>query len=259
MRLPRLPILLLAIVLAGCGQAAAPAGGGPVRAADLVGTWTVTDAASATPSTTVVFNPGDFELRSGEDVRSGSWRAAPGAFVAEVNSASGPDPVLDSPGWLTAAARADADGANAVLVDRAGAVTARLVPVAKADAPLPATAAPAALPAGLTPAGAPSLIGRWVPADGAGAASPKPAGVTFAPDGHYTGSDGCNATAGRWAAGDGGLLLATSGPMTLMGCADMVAVPSWVGGAGRAGFDGPTLVLVDASGAELGRLRPATA
>ena len=46
------------------------------------------------------------------------------------------------------------------------------------------------------------------------------------------------------------------GRHTLIGC-DNVPVPDWVSSARLAGFDGDELVLLDVSGAELGRLRPA--
>ena len=62
------------------------------------------------------------------------------------------------------------------------------------------------------------------------------------------------AGAGRWVSGPLGMLLATRGPMTLMGCEGMAGVPGWLASTARAGFDGETLVLFDVDGRELGRL-----
>jgi hypothetical protein len=53
--------------------------------------------------------------------------------------------------------------------------------------------------------------------------------------------------------GAGGSLLAVAGPSTLIGCAN-VPIALWLSGGRRAGFDGRTLVLLDATGKELGRL-----
>ena len=129
----------------------------------------------------------------------------------------------------------------------------------------------AALPAGLRPAAAADLVGRWVPGDRPEARSPRPPHVTFAADGDWTGSDGCNGQGGRWLAGPAGSFLAVAGPQTLMGCAPIaqpadaagrgvpvplpVDVGSWLTAASRAGLAGDQLVLLDRSGRELGRLR----
>ncbi|WP_158228335.1 META domain-containing protein [Pseudonocardia sp. MH-G8] len=79
--------------------------------------------------------------------------------------------------------------------------------------------------------------------------------VTLAADGRWTGSDGCNNTKGTWRSGPEGELTATSGPSTMIGC-ENVPIASWLTDATRAGFDGDTLVLRDATGAETGRLVP---
>ena len=63
--------------------------------------------------------------------------------------------------------------------------------------------------------------------------------------------------AGRWVGGPEGLLLATTGPSTLMYCPG-APVGAWMSNTGRAGLDGEILVLVDNQGKELGRLRPGT-
>ncbi|MDT0163969.1 META domain-containing protein [Actinotalea sp. AC32] len=111
-------------------------------------------------------------------------------------------------------------------------------------------ASPATLPAGLVAPERDALVGRWV-AD-APVADDEPH-VDLTADGTYTGSDGCNGAGGRWGLGADGRFLATSGPMTAIGC-DGAPVPTWVATARRAGMDGESLVLLDADGGELGRL-----
>ncbi|HLU56054.1 MAG TPA: META domain-containing protein [Pseudonocardia sp.] len=94
------------------------------------------------------------------------------------------------------------------------------------------------------------LVGRWLPADGAAAGR---AFVEFAADGTWTGSDGCNRTRGTWELGPDGGFAATAGPSTMIGC-ENVPIARWLADAARAEFDGATLVLRDAGGAETGRL-----
>ncbi len=111
----------------------------------------------------------------------------------------------------------------------------------------------APLPEPLEPATATELRGRWIPIDGPAATEAQ---VQFCESGTWGGSDGCNGSGGRWAVEDEGEFVATSGASTLIGC-DNVPVPEWVASARLAGFDGSELVLLDVSGAELGRLQQA--
>jgi heat shock protein HslJ len=99
-----------------------------------------------------------------------------------------------------------------------------------------------------------ALVGRWVAVGGAGSGAPTLPFVELAADGTYTGSDGCNRTRGPWSAGPDGTLDAGPGPSTRMACPDMVPVPSWFTLAARVRFDAAELVLLDASGTELGRV-----
>jgi META domain len=115
---------------------------------------------------------------------------------------------------------------------------------------VPPDADPAPVPASLTPATRETLLGTWLPADGSGRRAPHPPSITLTADSRYTGGDGCNGSQGRWGAGAAGLIIATSGLSTLIGCDDMVQVPSWLAGAARAAFDGPVLVLLDRTGHE---------
>jgi hypothetical protein len=77
--------------------------------------------------------------------------------------------------------------------------------------------------------------------------------VTFASDGSWSGSDGCNGQGGRWRLGTGGDLVTTTGPSTQIGCAG-VPVGGWMARARQAGLAGKTLVLLDGTGHEIGRL-----
>jgi hypothetical protein len=276
---------LLIAPLAGCadragpggpaGPAAPPPSSAPVEQTDpvaLVGFWTVTPTGPPVEGGVVV-RLGDQDLRVflGCGQMLGSWRADPtGLFVAEVDGTSGcmaADPV--KPRWLSGAAAFRVDGEERVLLDAQDRTVARLSPggrppagveVAPDDLKPPrvtdetrrAFAPAAALPAGLRPATDETLIGRWLPADGT-PDSPTPPFVEFVRGGQWRGSDGCNGQGGRWAAGEAGALLATSGPSTLIGC-DNVPVSAWLSPARRAGFDGAELVLLDAAGKELGRL-----
>lgn len=175
-----------------------------------------------------------------------------------------------TPPWLAtvAAYRADRDGA--MLLDAVGAVVARLRPGGRPTAPPgtdPSLADPpevtpttrqafpraAALPAGLMPTTASTLIGRWIPADDDIRRPDQPT-LELRADGTYRGSDGCNGSNGRWTAGTGGAVLATSGVQTLIGCHNL-NVTAWLSAAARAGFDGDFLVLLAPDGTETGRLR----
>jgi heat shock protein HslJ len=230
-----------------------------VDVAGLVGSWSVTTTATAA-DTILVLHPDGFALRGGPAVRYGSWRAdSSGLFVAHVTGASGDARIdMSTPPWLEAATFVTAATGDRLLLDAAGRTTAQLSPRAwppPASGPTwrPGPAAP--LPAGLEPAEHSRLVGRWeIADDGRAAPTPQPPHVDLAAGGAWTGTDGCNNAAGRWTSGPAGALLATSGPMTLMGCAGVAQVPSWLGQTARAGLDGATLVLLDADGRELGRL-----
>lgn len=65
---------------------------------------------------------------------------------------------------------------------------------------------------------------------------------------------GCARGTVAWAVAPGGRMHTLSGPVPLVDCPG-VQLGRWVDEAARAGFDGQVLVLLDAGGAELGRLR----
>jgi hypothetical protein len=256
----RIMIGLAIVAVAVCGHPAVPAGGGgSVDVAELVGSWSV--SGTGTVGAVLVLESTRFELRSGSDVRYGGWRAdSSGLFVAHVTGAGGDAPPdMSTPQWLEAATAVTRAGSHLLLLDAAGEATAHLSPQ---GGPPPGAAGPAGhfgpaapLPTGLEPPERSRLVGRWEITDREQAArAPQPPHVDLAAEGSWTGSDGCNVGAGRWVSGPHGMLLATSGPMTLKGCEGMAGVPGWLASTVRAGFDGETLVLFDVDGRELGRL-----
>jgi hypothetical protein len=273
------------LVVAACGEQpaggpdpeAGQGGGGSAAEADpvdLIGSWTLAEVAGEGDS---VIRLALNEVRVWRDcgILSGSWRAdSYGQFVAYIAGYSESCGSADAstPEWLSRATSFAVDGDARLLLDAQGDVTARLLPgaeptpgpnLAPSEAEPPVVTdelrralAPAApLPPELDPAGADALTGRWVPADGSTSSMDTPY-VELAADSGWQGSDGCNGYNGRWIAGPDGALLAVSGGLTLVGC-DNVPVGGWLAGASRAGLAGDVLVLLDAHGDELGRLRRA--
>jgi hypothetical protein len=277
-RLTWVAVTLLLVAACGTGTAGRPRQPGspestPRDPVDLVGLWTVREAAGEEPGAILRLGEGLSLWRACGHL-DGSWRATgDGLFIDFVAGGSGacyhgPDSVPD---WLRQAAGHRADGPDRLLVDRDGRTVARLVPGGRpkvhadtapsegeppvlTDALRQMLAPAAALPEGLRPASAADLVGRWVPGDRPEARGARPPQVTFAVDGDWTGSDGCNGQGGQWLAGPAGSFLAVAGPQTLIGCAN-VDVGGWLTAASRAGIRGDELVLLDRSGRELGRLR----
>lgn len=270
------------IALAGCGsldQASERIGDdsgdadGEQRASaavGLVGLWTV-EHAGEDPDAVLRLDVTELGLFRDCGVIHGQWRAnAEGLFVAGTAGWSGAcgdgDP---TPQWLLAAAAHRSDGDGHLLLNKTGAIVARLTPGDVPDVP-PTVAeslarppvltdedrralAPAAsLPAGLTPASRDALLGRWRPLD---APAGSDAHAHLHADQTWTGSDGCNGLGGRWRSGPDAAFLATGGPSTEIGCENL-PVEQMLTRAARAGFDGDVLVLVDRHGAPLGRFRP---
>lgn len=244
----------------------------------LVGSWRVV-ARGEDPGAVLQLGD-DLELWRRCGLARGAWRVGEdGLFLGHLHGSSRcppSDPEAHDQTWLARVATFRIEGAGSLLLDRDGQVVARLLPggrptpdplalaelakppvlTGRLRARLQQSAAP--VPRRFTPALHDRLVGRWVPADGRGSASPRPPFVQLTSDGAWRGSDGCNVQYGRWAAGRGGTLLTVSGPQTEMGC-DGAGIGSWLYAAARAGLDGEALVLLDASGAETGRLRRAPA
>jgi hypothetical protein len=272
-----------ALLLAACGPVAGPRPDAasdpspPLSGSDerppsaslgLVGLWSVV-ASDETTDTWLRLDAGEFVLWRPCGFVSGSWAASESAFIAEPNVWHADCAFADIP-WLdaTVAFRSTATGwdlldgelkTTAVLrVDGAPPPHPDIADLYRQSPPITdavraAFRQPAVIPPGLTAATAHDITRTWVPAELESATEPE---VTFLSTGSYAGSDGCNGSGGRWAIEQSGLLLTTSGVSTQIGC-DGVEVPAWVALARRAAMDGDVLVLLDADGAELGRLRTA--
>jgi len=274
--------LLLVVGVAACGSQVSPgavapnrseasptvaAGGDPSR---LVATWTVSSPSASTGDIVIIGDrvDGGLELFLRCGLMFGGWRAnSDGMFVASEDGGDGScfasrknDPW---PTWLDAVGFSY-DGDDALLLSGDGTVLARLTPgghptTGPNDSPEFASppavsddlranfAEPAPLPSGVNAATAADIQGRWVPVD----RSPADAYVEFKSRNAYDGSDGCNGTGGRYVMGDGGVILATSGNSTAVGC-DNSPLPNWPAAAGRLGLRGGHLIFVDPHGKELG-------
>ena len=262
------------------------------RPSDLVGSWrlletdepagtVVTMSAGLPPgSDSVARTPGgDLYVWRACGELSGGWTAsADGLFVSAIDGLGGKCPTRElttgGPKWLRTAFGFRTDGADRLLLDQAGRVTARLAPGGRAtpgpdilaseadpdppsDAFIRASVAPPALPASVRPALAAELVGTWV---GASAPTPLPKRISIVAiraDGTWGGTDGCNGIGGRWASGRGGGLLASSGSSTLIYCdpGKDGDVPTAFDSAARAGFVGTELVLFGDRGERLVRLK----
>ena len=247
-----------------------PAHPHPDSTVGLVNLWRVSGVAGEAPDTWLRLDVPEFQLWRASGIITGEWRASAGLFLATVFGASaqcvavGTVPTVP---WLESVTGHRATAAGWELTGATGERIATLTvdgaptPVpAAADAytaPPPVTAdtraalgRPVALPVGAVPATAADLTGRWVPVDLDARTHPF---VHFDADGSWTGSDGCNGNAGRWAVSGSGAILATSGMSTMMFC-EGAPVPSWVAQARLAVFDDGGLRLLAADGAQLGRL-----
>lgn len=281
------PVLAVLLLVTGCAGPA-PDGEGPnpdappmigtpgegeSAALGLVNLWRVSGAAGESDRTWLRLDAREFQLWRDCGMVMGSWAATETLFLGSVHAASGECATGGMPtvGWLEGVTgyAATADGYD--LLDAGGSTVASLA-IDGAPQPIPTAAefytrppeitdevraqfpAPSALPAELTPASAAALEGRWVPVAYEAPTDPH---VVFSADGTWTGSDGCNGGSGRWAVGESGEFLATSGPSTLIYC-EGAPVPSWVAGASSAGVSADGwLLLFDASGVEIGRLQEA--
>ncbi|MEU8419476.1 META domain-containing protein [Micromonospora sp. NPDC048835] len=285
-------LVVMGALLAGCSRQSLPERANPqpisgtsgpvlpLAPESLIGSWTIGDVADPGAGTILRLAGGDLYLvgsRCGS--LGGSWRASSdGTFLADIFSASTAavegipgcaKASQETPEWLRRVTAFQFDGTGLpVLLDARAQPVARLIPGAT-PTPEPDMADDAleppvitdearralrpavALPATLVPVDRSRLVGRWVPRTGH-----KAAYVQFTADGEWRGSDGCNDESGRWITAASGTLLTTERGTTLAFCADSVSVGGWLGTARRAGFDGQVLVLVNAEGAEAGRLFP---
>jgi hypothetical protein len=231
----------------------------------LVGRWAV--HAKGEPDTTRLILDGQSGLSVYRHcgVIDGNWRANPGGVL--IDSLFGGSQAcfashktdLSSLPWLWKARGFRTVAGGWLLLDVNGRELARLTPGSRPEVPptilssladppslSPTDQAkldlpPAALPAGLTAATTKTLAGTWVPLDGGRGY------VTLHALGDWRASDGCNDTSGSWAVLDGGAVLATSGPTTLVACSGTDAGFELVS-ASATGFDGKVLDLIGPDG-----------
>lgn len=272
---------VFALALAGCARS--PADGPGTGAFDyeaqsgvlsLIGLWTVVDADEEADAVLRIAPQKQLSLWRTCGALIGSWAAADTLFLAQMEGGStncfpadGPPNGEPTPSWLLRAENYRTVGAEKMLLDPAGNQLARLLPggrpkltpdfaASEAEPPVVTDEDRAALTRKievkppLTQLKPERVLGRWAPAvDG------TKAFVEFKSDGTWTGSDGCNGNRGRWVA-SANAMLATSGASTLIAC-DGAPVPNWLANTAVAARDVEFLVLFDANGAELGRLKKA--
>lgn len=236
---------------------------------DLVGTWTI-QGPDIEPGTMVLGAGLTIDRPCG--LVDGVWLADPaGRFAAttvgwSTDCEEGLDTRTSPEGWLARVRAYLVDADTAELLDEAGALVAdlsRVVPPSSEAGHddqavqewmrslLSAPAPP--VPHGMQAATREQIVGSWVAeAPTSTFDRPDSAGITVEPDGSWSGTDGCNGVGGVWVAGDDGWFRAAAGLTTLIGC-DNVNVNAWLDQARLAALDGDWLVLVDESGAELGR------
>jgi hypothetical protein len=236
----------------------------------LVGTWRVIDTGERL-APYVSIGDGGLVVWASCGQMMGEWRADQhGSFVGELD---GGNSVCFgtglNPRWLISTVAYRPTGSDELLLNTNGQVAARLVPASVPQA-LPKGLARSylhptmsasirrdyiqdngPLQSALIPATPRQLVGRWVPF-GVPLDHAPGSYLTLSADGSWTG--GC--TGGRWAAGRGGALVDVSRPSDLMFC-NAVDVEVWLNNTTEAGFQGRTLVLVDAAGDVTGRLRRA--
>lgn len=267
------PLILLGMLLAGCSAPSDPAPS-PVpteeprpappayTGVDLLGTWTLTDASDDMSASITFWGDGRWEADYECGFVGGQWLAAETTFFAVKASWSmacsdniDPQPALT---WIDSATGLTRADGGWVILDSAGGATASLrdhapLPSQSPDFPMhqdaPYLVDVVPLPTELEVR---TLEGRWTPL----VSKPGRSYLEFSGE-TWTASDGCNGAGGKWVdLGDGYVLATPSGGMTAMGC-ENVPVAYWVDAMRTAGFDGDELVLFDAAGDELGRLRSA--
>lgn len=283
-RIPGVVVLFGVVLLVGCagggvpqgvgllpsGPAQPPGASGPIS---LVGLWTVTEAGEEPGAVLRIAPRKQLSLWRSCGRLTGGWVGAQDVFLGELTGSSGTCfpaggvPPDVTPSWLLRATGYRSQGADKVLVDRSETLVARLVPggtprvgadVAASEAEPPVITDEdradlmriADMPARLTRIEPTLVVGRWVPLTGAGEAF-----VEFHANGTWAGSDGCTGYRGRWTANSSSMLT-TGGASALKACGS-TPVPAWLADTAIAGLDNSVLVLLNATGVEVARLKPA--
>lgn len=244
-------LVLAAALLSGCTAAttptqlpaSAPRPAPPASiAADLLGTWTVTDVETAKVGT-ITFTSGAFSAQLPCGDVDGGWLTAGDAWLGEpslMDSGCIRGGQLDIP-WLDDTVGIVQVGVTWTLVDSDGATTATLTD-STWDGPAESDDGYVAVP--LDPAlTVEPLEGRWQ------------VGGTYVEFHDSSWSTPCSG--GRFVElGDGYVLAIAPGISGGIGCPD--GDPGPLGSMRTAGFDGEELVLFDAEGEQIVRLDPAS-
>lgn len=204
---------------------------------DISGRWML-EGLTDRPDVFVEFGSSNWRAKDGCNGNYGRWALVDTGLLItgiEIASQIACDNVAVAP-FVFEAESAGFDGDTLVLVGAAGTELARFVRD-RSGGSLRMSTIPQ------------DYLGRWIAAD----FPERPEVYVEFTETAWTASDGCNRQTGAWLVGDAGFIGQGSGMTTEMWC-DNVEVASWVLDADAAGFDGDTLVLVNANGAELGRL-----
>jgi hypothetical protein len=259
---------VIVLGVAGCTATTPPT----PRPQDLYGVWSVTS--SAGDEGLVNFTSVGLTIVKDDCVGTGSWATLDGAFVSNTwYNGSCWESTQFGPAWLGQATALVADGDGWLLLAGTGATTASLSPDSGSSWPAVSTdwstppitaedasAEPVPLPGNLVIA---DLDGRWF------AVGESPGGPALVLDGATWKVDVyidpradsfCGSTYGRWIELSKGRVLTDPASPGLT-----ISVPegfdcqgtelvSWLRFTRLAGLDGDQLVLLDATGEELGRL-----
>lgn len=231
--------------------------------AALVGLWKV-EAEGEGTETWVAFTPRGVTVERDRRLISASWVTGDNRIGAVVGSWDGALTDHSVP-WLEDAGTFAREGAEFLLQAPDGSVLASLTPARGAPAPRSASAdsmsvstsgagsafslpvAPAAPGPALSPE---ELTGRWRTGDAAADGS-RPF-ITFAADGTYRGSDGCDGISGKWLLLPGNRLVFTSSGRTQVGCGNLQPVPEWTEATRSVSVVSGALTLFDVDGTPLG-------
>jgi len=238
--------------------------------AQLVAAWKVEVPGSSDHASLVIGDAADggLALFDACGLLQGDFRASPaGMFIGYLFGGSDACDIAAAAPWMRKVVAFRLVGQDAQLLDRQGRLVATLLPGAHPTTGPDASpdfargrltqqlresfASPPELPSGITAVSAARVVGRWVPLHGSW---PRPAFVSFATDGKWSGSDGCNGAGGTYVLGPDGLFLATSGPSTLVGC-NNAPLASWPAQSRRIGIEKGQLVFTGPDGKVLGRAR----
>lgn len=248
----------------------------------LTGTWVVTNTGTAADGTTVTLSAEPGKTGSATIVAAcgtvdGVWGAnADGMFLGSVttwtascetststSTSEGVSPQIVA--WFTTATTYSTPSDGSATVTFANSAKANIATLVALQSPSVAESAPLSSDqsaSGESPTSTPppiatvsDLEGKWVQ-EGRPQVAPTPPYIEFDSDGTWSGSDGCNATSGRWLLTDSGSILATAGPTTLISCTGMVSLGTALTEAQYVSITDDTLYLWKANGSEIIRLVP---